>query len=102
MMTRPDYILALLPDKERGGYTVIVPDLEGCITEGDSFEHALDMANEAIELTLEMLSNREKPMPSTVELAKKKINEKFADVIGNERVIFVLSSTMQSLPTTAV
>lgn len=32
---------------EEGGYTVIFPDLPGCITEGDTLSEALDMAQEA-------------------------------------------------------
>jgi len=36
-----------------GGYTVTVPSLPGCITEGDSREGALANIREAIELCLE-------------------------------------------------
>lgn len=36
-----------------GGYTVYVPSLPGCISEGDSVEEALVNIREAIELYLE-------------------------------------------------
>jgi predicted RNase H-like HicB family nuclease len=32
---------------EEGGYTVIFPDLPGCVTEGDSLSDAMDMAVDA-------------------------------------------------------
>lgn len=32
---------------EEGGYTVIFPDLPGCITEGDTLSEAMDMAVDA-------------------------------------------------------
>lgn len=38
---------------EEGGFTVIVPDLPGCISEGDTFEEAKANIAEAIELYLE-------------------------------------------------
>ena len=33
---------------EEGGYTVSVPDLPGCISEGDTFEEALSNIEDAI------------------------------------------------------
>ncbi|HCS78123.1 TPA: hypothetical protein DIV55_00075 [Patescibacteria group bacterium] len=36
-----------------GGYSVIVPDLPGCISQGDTFEKAKKNIKEAIELYLE-------------------------------------------------
>ena len=38
---------------DEGGYTVYVPSLPGCISEGDSVEDALANIREAIELYLE-------------------------------------------------
>ncbi len=38
---------------EEGGYTVFVPSLPGCISEGDTREEALTNIKEAIELYLE-------------------------------------------------
>ena len=35
------YTLLLIPDTEEGGYTVRVPALPGCITEGDTLEEAI-------------------------------------------------------------
>lgn len=44
---------ALLSAEPEGGYTVTVPELPGCITYGENFDHALTMAKEAIELYVE-------------------------------------------------
>ncbi len=38
---------------EEGGYTVYVPSLPGCISEGDTREEALSNIREAVELYLE-------------------------------------------------
>jgi predicted RNase H-like HicB family nuclease len=46
---------AVFDPDERGpeyGYTVTFPDLPGCITEGNSLEEALNMAQEALQLHL--------------------------------------------------
>ncbi|MBV9706268.1 MAG: type II toxin-antitoxin system HicB family antitoxin [Chloroflexi bacterium] len=44
------YTIILHPDAEQGGYTVTVPCLPGCVTEGDTLEEAIAMAKEAIQL----------------------------------------------------
>lgn len=43
----------VLEPSEEGGYTVYVPSLPGCISEGETKEEALDNIKEAIELYLE-------------------------------------------------
>ena len=43
----------VLEPSEEGGYTVSVPSLPGCISEGDTREEALTNIREAIELYLE-------------------------------------------------
>ena len=43
----------VLEHSDEGGYTVYVPSLPGCISEGDSKPDALDNIREAIDLYLE-------------------------------------------------
>jgi predicted RNase H-like HicB family nuclease len=43
----------ILQPSEDGGFTVYVPSLPGCISEGDSIEESLNNIQEAIELYLE-------------------------------------------------
>lgn len=50
-------IKVVLEPSDEGGYTVYVPSLPGCISEGDSKHHALDNIREAIELYLEPIED---------------------------------------------
>lgn len=43
----------ILEPSEEGGYSVTVPVLPGCISEGDSLDEAIANIQEAIELYLE-------------------------------------------------
>jgi len=60
----------LLHKEPEGSYTVSVPALPGCITFGETVEHAIQMAKEAIELYIEELKERGEEIPddsSTLE-----------------------------------
>jgi predicted RNase H-like HicB family nuclease len=46
-------INVILEPSEEGGYTVYVPSLPGCISEGDDRDDALKNIQEALELYLE-------------------------------------------------
>jgi len=56
----------LIPDHEEGGYTVTVPSLPGCISEGDTLAEALENIKEAIELHIESMIARGKEVPEDV------------------------------------
>ncbi len=56
------YSVVLTPAEE-GGFTVTVPTLPGCVTEGDTLEEALSNAREAVRLTLESLAERGEVAP---------------------------------------
>ncbi len=47
----------VLEPGEEGGYTVHVPGLPGCISEGDTREEALQNIREAIDLYLEAVED---------------------------------------------
>ena len=47
----------VLEPSEEGGYTVYVPSLPGCISEGDTKEEALENIREAIDLYLEVVED---------------------------------------------
>ena len=47
----------VLEECEEGGYTVYVPSLPGCISEGDDKESALKNIREAISLYLEPIDD---------------------------------------------
>jgi len=52
------YTAIFEPDIEAGGYTVTIPSLPGCISEGDSFEQALKNIKEAASLYLEVMRTK--------------------------------------------
>ncbi|OGO32237.1 MAG: antitoxin HicB [Chloroflexi bacterium RBG_16_56_11] len=54
----------ILEPNESGGYTVTVPLLPGCISEGDTREEALTNIKEAIELYIESLEADGEPVPT--------------------------------------
>ena len=47
----------VLEESDEGGYTVYVPSLPGCISEGDTEEEAIKNIKEAIELYLESIDD---------------------------------------------
>jgi predicted RNase H-like HicB family nuclease len=47
----------VLEPSEEGGYTVYVPSLPGCISEGDTREQALANIREAIDLYLDPIED---------------------------------------------
>ena len=64
-MTSPTYTVIYEPQPE-GGYTVTVPALPGCVTEGDTLEEARRMAEDAIRLYCESLLSDGEPLPPDV------------------------------------
>lgn len=50
-------------DEEDGGFTVTVPALPGCVTEGDTIEDALANVKEAIKGYLRVLEMQGSPLP---------------------------------------
>ena len=61
-MKKYTYQIHLDPEPE-GGFTVIVHALAGCVTWGKDYNHALQMAQQAIEGYLEALVELGKPIP---------------------------------------
>ena len=53
----------LMHKEPEGSYTVLVPALPGCITFGETVEHSIEMAREAIELYIEELQERGEEIP---------------------------------------
>ena len=56
------YTAIFEPDLDVGGYTVTIPGLPGCISEGDTYEEALENITEAAELYLETLEEENKKL----------------------------------------
>lgn len=65
---------AIFTPQKEGGFTVEVPDLPGCISEGDTLEEAEKNIQEAVELYLETLVERGLPLPEREPLKVFKTN----------------------------
>ena len=57
------YTAIFEPDKEVGGYSVSIPALPGCVSQGDTFEEAVANIKEATELYLEVLKEKKEEIP---------------------------------------
>ena len=68
MMNNYRYTIILQPDEEEGGYTVTVPALPGCITQGKTMDEAIEMAKDAICLHIESLIAEGQPVPDVNSL----------------------------------
>lgn len=66
-MSEYQYTIILDPDPEEGGYTVTVPALSGCVTQGETIEEAIAMAKDAIRLYIETLVADGEPVPQERE-----------------------------------
>jgi len=58
----------ILEPSEEGGYTVIVPSLPGCVSEGNTREEALKNIRIAIELYLEPVEDDTSFSPDSEQL----------------------------------
>jgi len=70
---------------EEGGYTVIFPDLPGCITEGDTLTDAIDMAIDAASgwLLDEVENNKLIPKASDIkQIVPDEYENGFVTLIG--------------------
>lgn len=68
------YTVVLERDEE-GGYTVTVPALPGCVTQGDTIAESLANAEEAIEVYLESLALDGESFPPDVKEANIQLEE---------------------------
>jgi len=58
----------LIEANEEGGYTITVPSLPGCVTQGDTLEEAIENVREAIAGYIETLKDLGKPIPLEVSV----------------------------------
>jgi predicted RNase H-like HicB family nuclease len=60
--------VSVIIEKDGFGYYAYSPELDGCQTQGDSFEEVMANIKEAIELYLETLSDEEKQAALSKEI----------------------------------
>lgn len=61
------YTVILVPEED-GGYSIEVPALPGCYTQGETRQEAIAMAKEAITLYLESRKAHGEPVPKEAGL----------------------------------
>ena len=63
------FTIAIEPGSKRRAFGVVVPDLPGCFSAGDTAEEAFENAREAIEAHLEVLAEAGKDLPKAKPLS---------------------------------
>lgn len=61
------YTVLLIPDTDEGGFVVKVPALPGCVTQGETFEEAVENAKDVIEVWIEAAQAAGESVPEEVE-----------------------------------
>lgn len=66
-----NYQFSIVVEKDENGYFVFCPELQGCYTQGDTYEEALKNIKDAIRLHLEdRLAEKEKlPRAKSISLS---------------------------------
>ena len=69
------YPVNLTPDKESGGFVVTFPDIPEAITQGETVEEALEMAQDALETALDFYfdDRRAVPAPSRPKRGQRRV-----------------------------
>jgi len=60
------YFPAIFQPCEEGGYAILVPDIQGCVSQGDDINDAMRMAADAIGCMLDDIEEKDYPRPSNI------------------------------------
>ena len=72
------FIIAIEPGTATTAFGVVVPDLPGCFSAGDTLDEAIDQAREAIDLWCETVIEDGGDLPIPKTLAEHQANPDFA------------------------
>ncbi len=72
------FIIAIEPGTDTTAFGVVVPDLPGCFSAGDTLDKAVDNAREAIDLWCETVIEDGGDVPVAKSLAEHQIDPDFA------------------------
>jgi predicted RNase H-like HicB family nuclease len=69
------YRFSVVIEKDREGYFAFCPELQGCYTQGDTYEEALENIKDAVQLHVEdrIKSGEEIPQPESVSLTSLEV-----------------------------
>jgi predicted RNase H-like HicB family nuclease len=66
---------AIFAKEDNGQYSVLFPDIENCFTGGDDMAEALEMAEDALCLTLYHMGQEGKPIPEPSDSKSLQVKE---------------------------
>ncbi len=72
------FLIAIEPGTQASAFGVVVPDLPGCFSAGDTLEEAFDNAREAIDAHCEMLSEDGNDSPTVAPMAQHQADPDYA------------------------
>ena len=72
------YPIAIEPGDDKHAFGVVVPDLPGCFSAGDTLDEAIDGAKEAIELWLETVIDDGGSVPEARSVTEHQANSEFS------------------------
>jgi predicted RNase H-like HicB family nuclease len=69
------YHFSVVIEKDKDGYFALCPELQGCYTQGDTYEEVLENIKDAIRLHVEdrLASDEEIPQADTVSLTSLEV-----------------------------
>jgi len=72
------FVVAIEPGTETTAFGVVVPDLPGCFSAGDTLDQAIDQAKEAIDLYCETLIEDGGGIPVAAPMSEHQTNPEYA------------------------
>lgn len=84
MNSNVKYPVYIHTEKGIDGYGVVVPDLLGCVSHGDSVEDAFRMVCEAVQLHLEGMIEDHDEVPTPREIEEIVATDDLADYEGGQ------------------
>lgn len=78
MHKRPDFVIAIEPGDADHAFGVVVPDLPGCFSAGDTLEEAIKNAAEAIDGWIETLLDNGGVVPAAKPISEHQRKPEFA------------------------
>lgn len=72
------FVIAIEPGTDSTAFGVVVPDLPGCFSAGDTLDEAIDNASEAIDLYCEVLIEDGKDIPAAKPLSAHQADPDFS------------------------
>lgn len=72
------FIIAIEPGNDTAAWGVVVPDLPGCFSAGDSLDEAMENAKEAIELHVQTMLEDGETIPAPRTLAHWQADPEFS------------------------